>query len=185
MKRVITFMVTAALCFGALCLTAFAGIAPNALNNGTYNIDVESNASMFKVVNCDITVENGAMTALVTLSGKGYGKLFVGTGEQASAAPESQYIPFAENADGQYVYTVPLTSLDTDIAIAAWSTKNEQWYDRTLTFKSDKLPQSAYKTAAPEAPDKENPDTGVNLAIAFGMAAIAASAAAVSRRRSK
>lgn len=196
MKRILTVIVTLALCAAVMCGAAFAEITANALNDGSYNIGVESSAAMFKVVNCDITVSNGTITAAVTLSGTGYGKLFVGTGEQALTASETEYIPFVANADGQYVYTFPISALDTEIAVAAWSTKNEQWYDRTLVFKSDSLPESAYKSApaAPAAPentenkgntgnaDKSNPETGVDIAAAFAAVALAAAGIAISRK---
>ena len=193
MKRVLTVILTLALCAAVMCGAAFAEVSADALNDGSYNIGVESSASMFKVVNCDITVSNGVITAAVTLSGTGYGKLFVGTGEQALAASEAEYIPFVENAGGQYAYTFPISALDTEIAVAAWSTKNEQWYDRTLIFKSDSLPESAYKSApsAPETPkntdnsenaDKSNPETGADVAAAFAAMALAAVGIAISRR---
>ena len=188
MKRVLTVILAAAMCFAAMCCAAFAQVAPNALNDGTYNIEVESSASMFKVVNCDITVASGKITAAVTLSGTGYGKLFVGTGEQALAASEAEYIPFSVNADGQYVYSVPINALDAEIAVAAWSIKNEQWYDRTLVFKSEGLPESAYKTvtAAPENPEKPNPDTGTDIAAVIAVAAGALTAAVIfGRKRSR
>ena len=94
---------------------------------------------MFKVVNCKLTVANGEMTAVMTLSGTGYGKLFMGTGEEAANADESAYIPFVEDAEGNYTYTVPVAALDTPIQCAAWSIKKSEWYDRDLVFKSDSI----------------------------------------------
>ena len=147
MKKVFSFLAASAVSCVVCAAPAYAEIGAAALNDGVYNIEVESDSSMFKVVNCDITVNNGKMTAAVTLSGTGYGKLFIGTGEQAAAAAESEHIPFVEGADGKYVYTFELSALDTEIAVAAWSTKNSAWYDRKLTFKSNTLPESAHNAA--------------------------------------
>ena len=83
-----------------------------------------------------ITVENGSMHCVMTLSGTGYGKLFMGTGDEAAAASEADFIPYVENAEGKYTYDVPVEALDEDTACAAWSIRKEQWYDRTLVFES-------------------------------------------------
>ena len=82
------------------------------------------------------------MKAVLTLSGTGYGYLYVGTKEQAAAADKSSWIPFqtkmTENGE-KYTYEIPVESLDKKIAVAAYSIKNKIWYDRMLTFKSDTL----------------------------------------------
>lgn len=192
MKKHFSILAASALCAVCTAGTTFAAVDAGALNDGVYNVDVESDSSMFKVISCDVTVADGKMTAAVTLSGTGYGKLFIGTGEQAAAAAESEHITFTENANGKYVYTFELPSLDEEISVAAWSTKKEEWYDRKLTFKSDKLPESAYKAAsgtpsdsgdqsdilliapAPSGDSSENPNTG-----AFGMIGVSVEAAAV------
>lgn len=190
MKKHFSILAASAVCAFCTVGSAFAAVDGSALNDGVYNVDVESDSSMFKVVNCEITAADGKLTAALTLSGTGYGKLFVGTGEQAAAAAESEYAVFTENADGKYVYTIVIPSLDEEIAVAAWSTKKGEWYDRKLTFKSDKLPESAYKSSgAPNDPDtseplliapapsgdgSENPNTG-----AFGMLGVSVAAAAV------
>lgn len=117
------------------------------LNPGEYRgIEVDSSSSMFKIVDCVLTVaEDGSMSAVLTLSGKGYAKLFMGTGEKALKAEETQFIPFVENADGKYTYTVPVEALDQPIDCAAFSIRKESWYDRTIQFSSDSLPVEAFK----------------------------------------
>ena len=112
-----------------------AGTGPATLADGTYTIDVESNASMFRVVDCELTVADGKMTAVLTLSGTGYDKLFVGTKAEAEAAAEG-FVSFVEDAAGKYTYTVSVEALDTELAYAAHSIKNDAWYDRGLTFVS-------------------------------------------------
>ena len=121
------------------------------ITDGTYDIEVESSASMFRVVDCSLTVSGDTLTAVMTLSGKGYGKLYMGTGNEALNANESEYIPFAEDSGGKYTYTVPIPALDTPVQCAAWSTKRERWYDRDLVFRSDSLPEGAVKKGADTA----------------------------------
>lgn len=111
--------------------------APEKPEDGRYTVNVESNSSMFRVVNCELTCEKGKMTAIVTLSGTGYDYLFVGTAEQAAAAEKSSWVKFKENAEGQYTFRIPVSTLDEGISIAAHSVKKGTWYDRTLTFKAE------------------------------------------------
>ena len=109
--------------------------APKDLADGTYTIEVTSDSKMFRVTACELTVSGETMTAVLTLSGTGYDKMFAGTKEQAEAAAEG-FVGFVENAEGGYTYTVPVTALDTVLPFAAHSIKNDAWYDRGLTFES-------------------------------------------------
>lgn len=168
------FTVTAAAAaVSVLCVSASASTA---IANGTYNIDVESDSSMFKIINCDLTVSDGKLTASVTLSGTGYSKLFAGTAEQAASADESAMITYVENADGKYVYTFDIPGLDEPVDIAAFSTKKAEWYDRKLTFKSDKTAVSETNGTSSETPSSEsgNPSTGAGMTLLVIPAAAAA-----------
>ena len=118
-------------------------ITADQLAEGTYEITVDSSSSMFKVVHCDLMVADGAMKAVMTMSGQGYGKLFMGTGEAAAAASEEAFIPFELDADGAKTFTVPVEALNQDTDCAAWSIKKEKWYDRVLVFNSNDLPETA------------------------------------------
>ena len=106
------------------------------LQNGTYSIAVQSSSSMFKIVDCELTITDEKMSAVMTLSGKGYEKLFMGTSQQAEKTDETDYIFFKENADGKYTYTDPVEKLDTEIDCCAFSIKKQKWYDRKLVFQS-------------------------------------------------
>ena len=113
-----------------------APITADKVADGTYPITVDSSSNMFRIVDAQLIVENGSMHCVMTLSGTGYGKLFMGTGDEAAAANEADFIPYVENAEGKYTYDVPVDALDEDTACAAWSIRKEQWYDRTLVFES-------------------------------------------------
>lgn len=148
--------------------TPFAGIAgtdePSAPDvalagkAGVYLIEAETSSSMFNIVKAELAVaEDGSMAADITMSGTGYTKLYMGTGEQAATADETDYIPFVEDADGAYVFTIPVTALDQPIDCAAFSKKKEAWYDRQITFLSTTLSVDAPKKDTPEsdAADKD------------------------------
>ena len=117
------------------------------IKDGTYPIQVSSSSSMFRIIEARLLVENGDMQAVLTLSGKGYGKLYMGTGEEALTDTEDHTIPFEENEAGQYTYTVPVPALNQEIDCAAWSIKKEKWYDRVLVFQSDGIPAEALSQA--------------------------------------
>ncbi len=140
------------------------------IENGDYNVTVDSSSSMFKVVNCVLTKNNGQMSAVITLSGTGYDYLYMGTAEDAAKADRSSLIPFVENEKGEYTYTIPVSAFDTPIKVAAHSIKNDKWYDRELTFKSDGMEKIDKETPEPDPaepvipvnPDKEKPSTPEN-----------------------
>ncbi len=111
--------------------------------NGIYSMDVTSSSSMFKVVDCILTAKDGKMSAVLTLSGTGYGYLYMGTKEEAASADQSSWIPYQVNEEGKYTYTVPVEALDREIAVAAYSIKKGIWYDRTLTFQSETMKKIA------------------------------------------
>ena len=114
------------------------------VKDGVYDITVDSSSSMFQIVSCELTVENGSMTAQMTMGGTGYLYVYMGTGEQAANAGESEYIPFDEDAAGAHTYTVPVEALDAGVPCAAFSKNKEKWYDRTLVFRADSLPTDAF-----------------------------------------
>ncbi len=118
-------------------------IAGDQVKDGTYHVTVKSSSKMFDITACELTVEGGKMTAVMHMGGTGYLYVYMGTGEQAAAASESDYIPFTEEADGTHSFTVPVDALDEGIDCAAFSKKKEKWYDRTILFRADSLPMDA------------------------------------------
>ena len=106
------------------------------VSDGSYKVNVTSSSSMFKVTNCVLTSKDGNMTAKLTLSGTGYDYLYVGTSAEAALADKSKWIPYVEDENGMYTYTIPVSLLDTGISVAAFSHDKQLWYDRTLTFAS-------------------------------------------------
>ncbi len=123
---------------------SYVPVYAQALKNGEYEISADSSSSMFNITACTLHVEDGGMYAVMTMSGTGYEYVYPGTGEEAAAAEESEYIPFVENENGEHTFTIPVEALDAGTQCAAFSKKKELWYDRTLVFRADSLPVSAF-----------------------------------------
>lgn len=113
------------------------------IKDGVYPVEVSSSSSMFRITECELTVQDGEMSAVMTMGGTGYRYLFMGTGTDAETADESEYIPF-EETDGVHKFTVPVEALDMGIDCTAFSDKKEKWYDRTILFRADSLPADAF-----------------------------------------
>lgn len=125
--------------------------------DGTYDITVDSSSSMFRIVKAQLTVQDGEMSAVLTLGGKGYLRLFMGTGEEAVKAPESEYAEYVEDADGAYTYTVKVEALDKPLECTGFSRRKEKWYDHQVVFEASSLEADALLITLPEY---EKPHTG-------------------------
>ena len=121
-----------------------SAVSPDQLNEGIYEIAVDSSSSMFPIEQCELTVKDGGMEAVLTMGGTGYLFVYPGSAEEAAAADEADYIPYVENEEGAQTYTLPVEALDQGVPCAAFSKKKEKWYDRTLVFRADSLPDDAF-----------------------------------------
>lgn len=120
-------------------------IPGTSVKDGVYeDVTVDSSSSMFKITACTLTVEDGEMKAVLTMSSDGYLMLFMGTGEEAAEAPEEKCIPAVENEEGEITFEVPVEALDQGLDCAAYSKRKEKWYDRVILFRADSLPQDAF-----------------------------------------
>ena len=122
---------------------------------GDYEIEVESSSSMFRIASATLHNKDGKMTATLTMGGKGYSKLFLGTAEEASEANGVGEIlwsqPLLQN-DGHVeqsetsqdvVFEIPVSALNTPIECAAFSVKKKKWYGREILFDASTLPENA------------------------------------------
>lgn len=118
----------------------------NVPSDGIYSTTAETGASMFKVVGVKLTVKNGKMSAVITLSGEGYDYLYMGTDTDA-ATHTGNWIKYSGSAaytlDGETktgrTYEIPVSALDTPLTIASHSERQKKWYDRTVTISSKNL----------------------------------------------
>ena len=116
------------------------------LNDGTYAVTVDCSSSMFKILACELTVSEGAMTAVITMKSDSYPWFYPGTAEEAAAANEADLLPL--NVDGErYTFAFPVPALDAGVDCAAFSARKQLWYPRTLLFRADSLPAEAWSDA--------------------------------------
>lgn len=120
------------------------------IKDGTYSAVTQSSSRMFRVVDTQLTVKDGQMEAVLTLSGTGYLSLFMGSAGDALLADESAYISYEENTDGQYTYTIPVKALNTALPCAAYSKRKELWYDRSILIDASSLPEDAFLIDLPD-----------------------------------
>lgn len=115
------------------------------LQDGDWPVEVKSSSSMFRIESAVLHVENGAMTATMTMGGKGYLYVYPGTANEAAAAGEDGRIPYTKDENGAHTFTVPVEALDAAVPCAAFSKNKELWYERSLLFRADSLPAEAFK----------------------------------------
>ena len=140
----------------ALALEGMKPLTGESMKDGTYDIEAESSSSFFKIRGAKLTVKDGKMTAAISLDSKSYPLVYMGTGEQAAAAPASDYIEF----DGDtWTFTIPVDALDSKIDCAAYSKRRKQWYDRKLMFYAATLPEGALLVDLPEYGDPVDADS--------------------------
>ena len=120
-------------------------VTAEALNDGVYEVAVDSSSSMFKVVGCDLTVKDGQMTVLLRMKSDAYLYMYPGAAEDAAKAPLEDLSPLMEPDEGSYAFVLPVDALDAGYTCAAFSARKQAWYPRTLLFRSDSLPADAWK----------------------------------------
>ncbi len=135
-KSVRAILASLVLC--AVMVLALAGCASGSpatagIADGTYQIEVETDSSMFRADSCQLTAEGGAYTATLVLPGEGFSRLYFGTAEEAAAATEGVY-DYYLNDEGKYTFDIPVSALDEELPIAAFGQRRDTWYDHTIVF---------------------------------------------------
>ncbi len=124
-------------------------IYPQDIKEGTYDVPVNSSSAFFKITDCKLTVKDGEMTAVMTLSSQSYLLLYMGKGEEATKAPASDYLE-PEIVNGVSVFTVPVKALNQEFYCAAFSRKRKKWYDRLLLIDAASLPEGSVAFDLPD-----------------------------------
>ena len=119
-------------------------VTADMIEDGTYQIAVRTDSSLFRIVECELTVADGQMTAKMALGGRGYRCLYMGVGETAYLADDHDYIGYeVDEETGRYVYTVPVESLNSAVDITALSARKNLWYNHQIIFLAASLPTSS------------------------------------------
>lgn len=118
------------------------------IEDGTYEIEVDSSSPYFKITAAELTVSGDEMTADITISSLSYSEVYMGTSVEAREEEDDWIAP--EELDGTSVFTVPVKALNTPIDCAAFSKKKQIWYDRQLVFEAASLPEEAVLVELPD-----------------------------------
>ena len=122
------------------------------VKEGTYEVEVDSSSSFFKIEHAEVTVADGQMSATITMRTSSYLLAYLGTGEEAAAAPAEDYIPFEKESMS---FAFPLRAFDDNIDLAAFSKSRKKWYDRKILFYANSLPKDALLIELPDYGDDE------------------------------
>ena len=87
-------------------------IYPRDIEDGTYDVTVESSSRFFRIHDGSLTVKNGEMSVRIRLDSASYELVYAGSGAEAAAAPASDYLTVSEDDEGWSVFEMPVTSLD-------------------------------------------------------------------------
>lgn len=124
-------------------------VYPADVEEGTYDIEVDSSSTFFRITEAALTAEGDEMSAKITISSLSYQYVYPGTAEEAEKAEKSDLIGYEEK-DGCSIFTIPVEALDKEIDCAAFSKKRQRWYDRKLVFDASTLPAEALKIELPD-----------------------------------
>ena len=123
-------------------------VTADALTDGTYSADFDTDSSMFHVNEANdgkgvLTVKDGQMTIHVSLAGKGILNLYLGTAADAEQADQSQLLqPTTDTvtySDGTteevYGFDIPVAALDEEFDVALIGEKGT-WYDHKVSVSN-------------------------------------------------
>ena len=146
----------------AITAEGMVAVSGDEIENGTYSILVKTDTQMFNIIDCQLTVKDGSMSAVITLSSDGYQWVYMGTGQEAAAADASEYVEYVEDERGRYTYDIgEVPSLNTTISCCCYSKRREQWYDHDIIFVAGTLPNSVLSDTAQQAVRESSPLYGL------------------------
>ena len=156
-RRLLAVLLTMLLLSAVMVWPALAETLPD----GIYSAGVAYDGSKFVVKSCEITSQNGQMTAFVTMDYAiyYYDYVYPGTPDEARAAGQSSWIAHGTDQNGYYTFSVPITSADSVITLAARyaddaGQSDGGWYAHNLVLtgspvKTADLPGTAAQEPAP------------------------------------
>jgi len=113
------------------------------LVDGEYDIAFKCSSSMFRIESAMLKVADGKMDVTLTMGSKTFLHVYPGSAEEA--ASKDAWVEPVEDENGTMTFTIPVEALDAAVPCAAYSKNKELWYDRSLLFRADSLPVSAFR----------------------------------------
>ena len=115
------------------------------LVDGEYPVAFKSSSSMFRIESALLKVAEGKMEVTLTMGSKSFLYVYPGSAEQAVSMTEDAWTAPVMLENGDMTFTIPVEALDVAVPCAAYSKNKELWYDRSLLFRADSLPVSAFR----------------------------------------
>ena len=121
--------------------------AGEVLEDGVYTAEFDTDSSMFHVNEANdgkgvLTVKDGKMTIHVSLSGKGFLNLFMGTSEDAKKDgaelldPTTDTVTYKDGTSEEvYGFDIPVPAIDEEFTVAAIGKKGK-WYEHKVSVKN-------------------------------------------------
>ena len=100
------------------------------LVDGEYPVAFKSSSSMFRIESALLKVAEGKMEVTLTMGSKSFLHVYPGSAEEAASKD---------------AWIEPVEALDAAVPCAAFSKNKELWYDRSLLFRADSLPMTAFR----------------------------------------
>lgn len=111
-----------------------AAASSAAIADGIYDIEAETDSSMFRSDSCKLVVKDSTYMAVLVLPGEGFTKLYLGSAEDAAKATDKELIAYKTNDEGKFSFEIPVSALEQEIRVAAYGPRKDKWYDHTIVF---------------------------------------------------
>ncbi len=92
-------------------------VTADMLNDGEYEINVDSSSSMFKIVGCALTVVGDTLNVRLYMKSEAYSFMYPGTAEEAAEAPADELSALIADDAGQY-FALPIEALDAGYTLS-------------------------------------------------------------------
>ena len=115
------------------------------LVDGEYPVAFKCSSSMFRIESALLKVADGKLEVALTMGSKSFLYVYPGSAEEAASMTEDAWTVPVILENGDMTFTIPVEALDAAVPCAAYSKNKELWYDRSLLFRADSLPMSAFR----------------------------------------
>ena len=115
------------------------------LVDGEYPVAFKCSSSMFRIDGALLKVHDGHMEVTLLMGSKSFLYVYPGSAEEAASMTEDARTAPVVLENGAMTFTIPVEALDAAVPCAAYSKNKELWYDRSLLFRADSLPVSAFR----------------------------------------
>lgn len=124
-------------------------VYPQDIEEGTYDVEVRSDSTYFKMQDAVLTVKDGKMKLRFSIHSLSYLYVYEGTAKEARHSDESSWIGRTEE-ENTSIFEISADALNKEIPCAAYSKARKRWYGRNIVIYADSLPKDALKIELPD-----------------------------------